>query len=110
MDDVLKEKLVTDAEALELLKARSKEIELGYEQKNALEHLKKFCYLSKKQAMELMEKLREVEKLTERQIISIVNILPKDRDDLRVVLEKDYKNLSEDEKNLILDHISKFTK
>lgn len=110
MDEILKEKLITNAEALEILKGRSKEIELGYEQKNALDQLKKYCGLTEKKSLELIQKLSEITKLTERHIISIVNILPKDRDDLRVILEKDYKNLSEEEKTLILDHIGKFTK
>jgi len=110
MDEILKEKLITNAEALEILKNRAKEKELGYEQKNALEHLKKYCNISEKKAQELMQKLAEMNKLTERQIISIVNLLPKDRDDLRVILEKDYKNLSEEEKTLILDNVSKFSK
>lgn len=110
MDEILKEKLINNAEALEILKARSKEKELGYEQKNALEYLKKYTNITEKKAQELTQKLTELGKLTERQIISIVNLLPKDRDDLRVILEKDYKNLSEEEKNLILDNISKISK
>jgi DNA-directed RNA polymerase subunit F len=110
MDEVLKEKLITSADALEILKIRSKEIELGYEQKNALDHLKKYCGLNEKKAQELIQKLLELTKLTERQIISIVDILPKDRDDLRVILEKDYKNLTEEEKTLILDNVGKLAK
>lgn len=108
MEEILKEKLITNAEALETLKERSKEIELGYEQKNAYEHLKKYTKINEKNASELAESLKEINKLTERQIISIVNILPKDRDDIRVILDKDYKNLTEEEKTLILEKINKF--
>lgn len=78
--------------------------------KNALEHLKKYCDVSEKKALELVQKLTETGKLTERQVISIVNLLPKDRDDLRVILEKDYKNLSDEEKALVLDNINKISK
>lgn len=108
VDEVLKERMTTNAEALEILKERSKERDLGYEQKNALEHLKKFNNLTDKKAKELFEELKVVQRLTERQIMNIVNLLPKDRDDLRVILEKDYKNFTEDEKKLILDAVNKF--
>ncbi len=108
VDNILNERMITDAEALEILKNRAKEKELGYEQKNALDHLKKHCRLSDKKARELLESLKSASKLNERYIISIVNLLPADRDDLRVILEKDYKNLKDEEKNLILDTVSKF--
>jgi DNA-directed RNA polymerase subunit F len=108
MQEIMNEKMITDVEARELLAERKKEIELGYEQKNALEQLKKYNSLTPKKLEELLKKLSEVKKLKERQIISIVNILPKDNDDLRLILEKDYALLTEEEKNLILESMNKF--
>jgi len=108
MEEILGETLVTDAEAKKILAERRKEIEFGYEQKNALDHLKKFVTLTEKKAKELAEKLREIKKLRERQIIAIVNLLPEDRDDLRLILEKDYTLLSEEEKDQILELVKKF--
>ncbi|MBU5688039.1 MAG: RNA polymerase Rpb4 family protein [Candidatus Aenigmarchaeota archaeon] len=105
MDEVLKEKLITNAEALSILEKRAKERELNYEQKNALEHLKKYTTINDEKAKEMFQKLSDLGKLTERQIIMIINLLPKDRDDLRVILEKDYKNFSDQDKDLILDII-----
>jgi len=108
MEEVMREKLVTNAEAKEILKERKKEIELGYEQKNALEYLRKYDKLTIKKAEELVKELSEVKKLRERQVIQIVNILPKDRDDLRLILEKDYNLLTDEEKNFILEKVKKF--
>lgn len=108
MEEILKETLITNAEAKEILKERKKEIELGYEQKNALEYLKKYDKLTLKKARELVEKLREVKKLREKQIIAIVNILPQDRDDLRLILEKDYNLLTDEEKDFIIENVKKF--
>ena len=108
MEEILGETLVTDAEAKKILAERKKEIEFGYEQKNALDHLKKFVTLTEKKTKELAEKLREIKKLRERQIIAIVNLLPEDRDDLRLILEKDYTLLSEEEKDQILELVKKF--
>ncbi len=108
MEEVMREKLITNAEAKEILKERKKEIELGYEQKNALEYLRKYDKLTIKKAEELVKELSEVKKLRERQVIQIVNILPKDRDDLRLILEKDYNLLTDEEKNFILEKVKKF--
>lgn len=108
MEEILKERLVTNPEAKDLLKARSKEIGLGYEQKNALDYLKKYDKLTEKKAEKLMKELEKIPKLREKQIISIVNILPEDNDDLRLILEKDYNSLTDEEKKLILESIKGF--
>jgi len=108
MEEIIKETLITNTEAKRILSERKKEIELGYEQKNSLDYLKKYDRLTEKNAKELMEKLSEIKKLRERQIIAIMSILPKDTDDLRLILEKDYNLLTEDEKNLILENVKKF--
>jgi len=87
---VLDEKLVTDAEAKEILESIGKKIELKYEQKNALDILKKFVKIDAEKAKKLVEELKKIKKLREREIIAIVNFLPEDRDDLRLILEKEY--------------------
>jgi len=108
MEEIIREKLITNAKAKEILKERKKEIELGYEQKNALDYLKKYDRLTGKKMKELLKSLSEVKKLRERQVIAISNILPKDKDDLRLILDKDYNLLTEEEKNIILDNVKKF--
>ena len=105
MEEIITENLITNTEAKEILKERKKEIELGYEQKNSLDYLKKYDKLTKKKEENIIEELKKIPKLRERQIISIVNILPQDNDDLRLVMEKDYTNLTDDEKTLILETI-----
>ena len=104
MEEIIKESLITDADAQEILKERKKEIELGYEQKNALDYLRKYCKLTEKKAKELMT---ELSKIRERQIISIINLMPEDNDDLRLILEKDYNLLTDEEKTLILESVKK---
>ncbi len=73
-----------------------------------MDYLKKYDKLTPKGVKELTEKLNEVKKLRERQIIWIVNLLPVDNDDLRLILEKDYNLLSDEEKTLILESVKKF--
>jgi len=108
MEEIIREKLITNAESKEILKERKKEIELGYEQKNALDYLKKYDNLTAKKMKDLLKVLTEIKKLRERQVIAIANILPKDKDDLRLILDKDYNLLTEEEKNIILDNVKKF--
>ena len=108
MEDIVKETPITNTKAREILKERKKEIELGYEQKNAYDYLKKYDKLTSKKSKELFDKFKEIKKLRERQIIAIVNIMPRDKDDLRLILEKDYNLLTEEEKTNILEIINKF--
>ena len=104
---VLKEELITDAEAREILENREKEGEMGYEQKLALEHLRKFCQSDAKKIKELKEELKKIKKLRNDQVIQICNILPKDKDELRLILRKDFSLLTEDEISLILSSVEK---
>ncbi|MBL7170209.1 MAG: DNA-directed RNA polymerase subunit F [Candidatus Aenigmarchaeota archaeon] len=105
MEEILTEKLITNTEAKEILTERKKEIELGYEQKNSLDYLKKYDKLTVKKSEKMMGELKNISKLRERQIIAIINTLPEDVDDLRLVMGKDYTSLSEDEKKLILETV-----
>ena len=107
--DVKEEKEITWAEAKKLLGSREKEKELGYEQKNALEHLRKFSKLSEKKVKEMFEELGKIERLKDRQKINIINMLPQDMDDLRVLFANEVMSLSDENKKKILSIVKKFT-
>ena len=106
--EVTKEKLVTYAEAKKHLENKAKEKELGYEQNNALEHLKKFSKLSNKKTQELFEALGKVSKLKEKHKINITNALPEDTDDVRILFAHEIINVSEDERKTIVSIVKKF--
>ena len=99
---MIKERIITDAEAKAILEKKK---EPKYEQKNALEILKKFVKLDVKKTEKLVEELKKIGKLRERQIVAIANFLPNDREDLRAVLHKEYSNFSQDEIDLILEKV-----
>lgn len=105
--EIASEQVITDAEAKEILEKREKEIELKYEQKNALDVLRKFSTVSPEKIKRLVEELKKIEKLRDKNVIAIANFLPEDKDDLRVVLHKDYTTFTEDEINLILETVKK---
>lgn len=103
------EKFVSWAEAKKTLEKKAKEKELGYEQKNALEHLRKFSKLSEKAMSEMVGELKKIEKLRERHIVSIANMLPQDSDELRLLFANEIVTLSDEDKKKILSIVKKFT-
>lgn len=105
--NISNEKIITDVEAKDVLEEREKEEELKYEQKNALDILKKFVKVETEKIKVLEEELKKITKLREKQIVAILNFLPADKDDLRVVLQKEYSTFSEDEINLILEAVKR---
>ncbi len=106
--EIISEELIPNSKAKEMLGAKGKEAELKYEQKNSLEILNKFSKLETNAADELIAELKKVEKLRERQVISIVNFLPEDKDDLRAVLNKDYSSLTDEEITAVLNTVKKY--
>jgi DNA-directed RNA polymerase subunit F len=105
--EILAEQSITFAEAKEIMEKKSKK-NLSYEQKNALEHLSKFTKLNEKDVKKLKEELSKIKKLKEEHIIQICNFLPTTKDDLRVILYKDYTLFEESEINNILEIVKKF--
>lgn len=107
--NVLSEDVIIDAEAKSMLQKREKESDLKYEQKNALEILNKSVKLDLEKGKVLVEELKKIEKLRDREAVEIVNFMPEDRDDLRTVMQKDYNSLTDDEINLVLETVKKYS-
>jgi DNA-directed RNA polymerase subunit F len=106
---VIEDKLITAAETKSIIKAREKEKELGYEQKSALESLSKHCKLTPKRAEEMEAELRKIERLRDRHVVAVMDNMPQDMEDLRVLFASDVINLSEDDKKAILSVVKKFS-
>lgn len=106
--EILDEKVISDAEAKEILEKRAQERELKLEQRNAQEVIGKFIQTDAESARNLGAELFKIGKLKDRHIAAIINFLPQDKDDLRAVLQKDYALLTEDEANLVLETVKKF--
>jgi len=101
--NIISEVEITDAEAKELLENREKEGELKYEQKGTLSVLRKFIKTEPEKIRKLVEELKSVERLREKQIVAIANFLPEDRDDLRAILHKEYTAFTSEEIDKILE-------
>ena len=107
---LIREEMITNARAKSILDKLGKPDDMKYEQKNAYENLKKFVKSEPKQIEALVEELRKISKLRDRNIIAIANTLPEDTDDLRAILHKEYSNFTTEEINLILETVSNIMK
>jgi len=105
---VIETQPVPMAQAKIVMEKREKERELGYEQKLAMEHLKKFTKLSEKDAKKLVEDIESVMKMSPQTVVSIVNLLPKTPDELRLIFTKERFSLKEDEISKILEIVKKY--
>ncbi len=107
--EIKNEKFVSWSEAKKMLEKKAKEKELGYEQKNALEHLRKFSKLTDKSTNDMVNELEKLERLRERHIVAIVNILPQDTDELKLLFANEIVTLTDDDKKKIVSIVKKFT-
>ncbi len=93
---------VTSAEAMEVLEARKDEGELGYEQKLAYEHIKKFTSISKEDAKKMIKELMEYG-IGDATAIKIVDVMPIDAIQLKHILAREKKTFEEDEVAKMMD-------
>jgi DNA-directed RNA polymerase subunit F len=100
--NVLSERIITDVETRQILEKKEKDAELKPLQKNSVDVLKKFAKKDPEDIKKLVEQLTAMGKLRDKQIISIANFLPEDKDDLRAILHKEYSALSPEDADNIL--------
>ncbi|MBN2203237.1 MAG: hypothetical protein JW700_03575 [Candidatus Aenigmarchaeota archaeon] len=84
--------------------------ELTYEQKLALEHLNKFTVLEPAKAEKLLEEVSGVLRMSDETRIQILNLLPKNPDELRMIFTRENFSLKENEIKTILEIIKKYLK
>jgi DNA-directed RNA polymerase subunit F len=106
---VIETKPTSMAESKEILSNREKKKELSYEQKLALEHLNKFTKLSPEQAKKLLEELSGVLRMSQDTMVQILNFLPKNPDELRMIFSREKFSLKEDEISKILEIVKKYS-
>ena len=111
--EIVDEEYLTIAEAKELLadieteRALDEERELQYELARAIEHVNRFTVLDPEESIELVEELKEFEKVDEPTAYKIANLLPQDRDELRALFAQERYTLDGDELDEVLDIVAK---
>ena len=87
---IIESEPLPSAKVKEAIEEFSEENELNYEQNLTLNHLSRFKRYSAEDAEEIMEKLQEnFPNLRNRAIIHIVDLVPEDLSDLRVIFAKE---------------------
>ncbi len=94
-------------EGLEVERATDDEREMRYELARAIEHVNRFADLDPEEAREFSEELLELEKVDEKTANKIVDLKPRDRDELRAVFAQERYSLSGDELDDILNIVKK---
>ena len=112
----LEERYITLAEARELLERRraegmedNPEEPMFYEARVSLEHAERFAKLKPEQAVELKEKLTELfDWIDERIAAKLVDLLPEDYFDIRVIFAKEEYMPTPEEAEEIINLIDQY--
>ena len=108
------ERSITIAEVESILKRKDKEYadegkDLLYEQKRALDYVKKFSKLKLKEAIELSKKLSELPlNLGGDHIVKIVDLVPETVDDVRSIFSKERFKYGEEDIKKILEIVDQY--
>lgn len=105
--ETVDEQYLTVAEAkavLERLETEraAEDREMRYELSRAIEHVNRFAELEPEEARAFVDDLLELEKVDEKTAHKIVDLKPRDRDELRAVYAQERFSLSGDELDEIL--------
>ncbi len=106
--------LISNVEAKLILQAadrRNKEIdeklELGHEQKVTLDYLRNVAKVNKSDIEDGKKKLSDLGILKEHQIMMLLNLLPKNKEEIEVIFAKERTTLTKDNIEKILDIVKK---
>lgn len=105
---VIDEESVPAAEARNSLSKKKDDENLSYEQKICIDFLGKNVKMNVTDTRDAMKELQEVGRIKPRQAAMLVNILPENRDEVRLVFSKETMNLSQEEMDEIIDIIDKY--
>jgi len=112
--DKVEEEYLTVAETKEILediemeRAADEDREMRYELSRAIEHVNRFAVLTPGESREFVEKLREHEKVDEKTAHKIVDLRPRDRDELRALYAQERYSLSGEELDEILNVVKQY--
>ena len=102
-------KFVTISEVKNILKKIEKDRpDMTYEQRIALEHSNKFSKLTNQKSKDLIKDLMKLDFIEENHAYKIVDLLPKNSDDIKTIFAKERLNLDENKINEIIKLVNKY--
>ena len=84
------------------------DFELNYEQNVTLNHIKRFKRYSVEDAEEILEKLKSEFNLREKVAVHIVDLIPEDLADLRLIFAKEPGQVDKEEMEKILELLEQY--
>ncbi len=105
--EIKSEKPVPAAEARNTM-SKKKDDDLAYEQKICMDFLEKNVDINVTDAREAMEKLQEIGRIKARQAAVLINIMPEEKSDIRLIFSKERTSLSDENMDEILKVLDEY--
>ena len=106
--NVIKKEEIPGVVVKDTLEEFSQEYELNYEQNVTLNHLARFPRFSAEDTEKIIEELEDKLNLRHKVAVHIVDLIPKDIDDLRLIFAKEPTQINKDEMEQILDILNQY--
>ncbi len=106
--NVIKKEEISGVEVKETLEEFSQNYELNYEQNVTLNHLARFPRFSLEDSQEIMEKLENEIGLRHKVAVHIVDLIPQDLSDLRLIFAKEPTQVTKEEMDKILEILDQY--
>ena len=107
--EIIDSEAIPSSKVKEILEDFSQDNELNYEQNLTLNHLSRFKRYSVEDSEEIMEKLQELlPNLRTRAIVHIVDLVPEDLADLRLIFAKEPYQPDKGEMEQILEILEQY--
>jgi len=107
--EIIDSEAIPSSKVKEILEDFSQDNELNYEQNLTLNHLSRFKRYSVEDSEEIMEKLQELlPNLRTRAIVHIVDLVPEDLADLRLIFAKEPYQPTKEEMEEILEILEQY--
>ena len=106
--NIIKKEEITGVEVKETLKEFSQNYELNYEQNVTLNHLARFPRYSAEDSEKIIAELEDKMGLRHKVAVHIVDLIPKDLSDLRLIFAKEPTQVSKEEMEQILEILNQY--
>ena len=106
--NIIESEPIPGAKVKEVLEEFSEENELNYEQNVTLNHLARFKRYSLEDSEEIIEKLQDEFNLRQKVAVHIVDLVPEDLADLRLIFAKEPSKIDNDEMKKILELLEQY--
>ncbi|MFP4116981.1 MAG: RNA polymerase Rpb4 family protein [Candidatus Aenigmatarchaeota archaeon] len=105
--EIKSEKPVPAAEARNTM-SKKKDEDLAYEQKICMDFLEKNVDINVTDARKAMKELQEVGRVKARQAAALINVMPQEKSDIRLIFSKERTSLSDENMEEILEILDQY--